>query len=527
MNKAPNILFIMADELAPQVLPLYGHPVVKAPHLDALGRDGVVFDTAYTNSPLCAPARASLLTGLLIPRIGTWDNGSELRSELPTIAHYLRAQGYRTALSGKMHFIGADQLHGYEQRLTTDIYPADFSWISNWNRPAKAPNNVAGLSMRPVLEAGPCVRNMQIDYDEEVHGAARQWLFDHARLGPQAKPFFLTVSYTQPHPPFVAQQEHWDRYADSQIDMPRVPTLPPERLDPQALALYYNHRRHVMPITDKDVIAARRAYYGMVSWIDDCVGDLMALLRATGMDRDTLVVFTSDHGEMLGERGMWLKMCMYEWSVRVPLIMSWPGRLAPRRVGANVSLVDLLPTFMDYGVPLQRKAVEPVDRLDGRSLRTLIENGNDPAWSDTVISDYASGPVPSPLRMVKRGHWKYVHIATCAPMLFDLESDPDELNDRAADPGCADILASLQAVAFENYDPATVDAAVRLSQQRRTVIRGVNSSAPVDWNFHAKPGDDKRFVRGFGVGKGEHATKALSRFPYVEAADEHLDGEML
>jgi len=463
-----------------------------------------------------------MLTGRLVPQIGAWDNGSEMSSELPTIAHYLRAQGYTTALSGKMHFIGADQLHGYEKRLTTDIYPADFSWTSNWSRPATAPN-IAGLSMRPVLEAGPCVRNMQIEYDEEVQFAARQYLYDHARQGAAAKPFFLTVSFTQPHPPFVAQQEHWDRYSDEAIDLPQVPELPPERLDPQALALYYNHRRNLMPVTRKDLIAARRAYYGMVSWVDDRVGELIATLRATGMEGDTLVVFTSDHGEMLGERGMWLKMCMYEWSVRVPLIVAWPGTLQSRRVGANVSLVDLLPTLMDIGRPQGGEPRQSVDALDGHSLRILLQEGVDPTWSDVAISDFGAGPMPSPLRMVKRGNWKFVHIAGHEPMLFDLASDPLELNDCAADPACAEVRAELSALAFANYDPEAIDTAVRLSQQRRILIRSVNDTTPIraDWNWHVREDDDRRYVRGYGMRDGEHSTKARARFPYVEAADDH------
>lgn len=521
-RKQPNILFIMADELAPQVLPFHGHPVVKAPHLTELAGKGVVFDAAYANAPLCAPSRASMLTGRLVPAIGIWDNGSELASELPTIAHYLRAQGYTTALSGKMHFIGADQLHGFERRLTTDIYPADFSWSSNWSRPATAPN-VAGLSMRPVLEAGPCLSNMQIEYDQEVQFAARQYLIDHVRKGEDAKPFFLTVSFTQPHPPFVAQQEHWDRYDGVAIDLPRVPALAPERLDPQALALYYNHRRNLMPIGQSDLIAARRAYYGMVSWIDDRVGELMETLRATGMDQDTVVVFTSDHGEMLGERGMWLKMCMYEWSVRVPLIIAWPGTLGPRRVAANVSLVDLLPTLMDLGTTPGVPPAEPVESIDGHSLRTLLQQGSDAQWKDIAISDYGAGPMPSPLRMVKRGQWKFIHMATQAPMLFDLSSDPDELDDRSADPACAGILAELAQIAYAGYDPAAIDQSARLSQRRRLLIRGVNDTTDSrsDWNWHVRADDDMRYVRGYGMRDGEHPTKARARFPYVEAADDH------
>jgi len=520
MSSAPNILLIMVDELAPQALPTYGHPLVKAPHVAALADRGVVFDAAYTNSPLCAPARAAMLAGRWIPGIGAWDNGAEWSSETPCMPHYLRHLGYSATLSGKMHMIGPDQLHGYETRLTTDIYPADFSWTANWSRPPTDPNP-AGVSMRPVLEAGHCQRNLQIDYDEEVHHQATQWLWDRARNTTDTRPFFLTVSYTHPHPPFDAQIDYWNMYRDEDIPLPRVPALPPQLLDPASLGLYHNHMRDRMPVTKKHMIAARRAYFGMVTWIDERIGDLLRTLEASGLDRNTVIVFTSDHGEMLGERGMWFKMCMFEWSVRIPLIVAWPGGFAPRRVAQNVSLVDLLPTFLDLGSTDSGAADPTVEALDGRSLRSLLETGVDASWSDQVISDFAAGGVPGPLRMVKRGQWKLIRIGGHPPLLFDLASDPDELVDRSNDPAARDVLASLLATAPDGYDPVSVDAAVRLSQRRRLLIRGVNEQAPspTQWNWKVRPEDDRRFVRGGGARNGEHPTKARARFPYVCAAD--------
>jgi choline-sulfatase len=512
-SAAPNILFIMVDELAPQVLPAYGHPLVRAPHLTQLAQRSVVFDAAYTNSPLCAPARASMLCGRFTPGIAAWDNGAELASDQPTMAHFLRAKGYSATLAGKMHFIGPDQLHGYETRLTTDIYPADFSWTANWSRPPTEPN-AAGVSMRPVIEAGPCLRNLQIDYDEEVQFQAKQWLWNRARQRTNEKPFFLTVSYTHPHPPFDAQQAYWDLYRNDEIDLPRVPAIAPEHLDPGSLGLYYNHRRNLMPVSRDHIIAARRAYYAMVSWVDARIGELLDTLKATGLDDNTLIVFTGDHGEMLGERGMWFKMCMYEWSVRVPLMVCWPGRLAPRRVAANVSLVDLLPTLLDYAGGAA-PPVELTNTLSGRSLRRLLESGVDDAWSDRAISDFTAGGVPGPLRMVKSGDWKLIRIGQHPPLLFNLADDPDELHDRAADPSAQQALQHLLSINPDGYDPALIDEAVRASQRRRLLIRDVqagDSLAP-KWNWQTHPDDDHRFVRGGGLENGEHATKARARFP--------------
>jgi len=435
------------------------------------------------------------------------------------MAHYLRRVGYTATLAGKMHFIGPDQLHGFESRLTTDIYPADFSWTANWNRPYTDPNP-AGVSMRPVLEAGPCLRNMQIDYDEEVQYQACQWIWDRARSELRNKPFFLTVSYTHPHPPFVAQQDWWDMYPENLIDMPRVAAIPPEQLDPASLGLYYNHRRNTMPISDSHIRAARRAYYGMVSWVDAKIGQLIATLEKAGLDNNTIIIFTADHGEMLGERGMWLKMCMFEWSVRVPLFISWPGEFEPRHVASNVSLVDLLPTLLDLCDTTGKAA--SVEVLDGRSLRTLLTSGKSGDWPDLVISDFTAGGVGRPLRMVRQGDWKLIRIAGCEPLLFNLRVDSDELQDRARDPAYRAVLESMSEIAPDGYDAQEIDKMVRLSQSRRLLIRAADAASPtaVRWNWKVTADDDLRYVRGAGLHDGEHATKARFRLPHVPEAKE-------
>ena len=516
----PNILLVMVDELAPQATPIHGHPVVQAPHMERLARQGVVFDNAYTNAPLCAPARASLLSGRLTPAIDAWDNAAELAASTPTLAHYLRHLGYATTLCGKMHFIGPDQLHGFEERLTTDIYPANFAWTANWSLPVTAPNP-AGISMRPVVEAGPCVRNMQIDYDDEVEYQGVQKLYDLARRGPDAPPFFLTVSFTQPHPPFVCDQRNWDRYDHAGIDLPRVGALPPEQLDDASKALYFNHRRDRYTIGEPEIRNARHAYYGMISCVDAKLGRLMDVLEETGLDDNTIVIFTSDHGEMLGERGMWLKMTMFEWAVRVPLVISYPAKFSARRVAQNVSLVDLLPTLLDLagdGQPLDLP-----DSLDGHSLLRLLQSGADAEWPDLAIADFTAGGAPGPIRMVRHGRHKYVHLAGHPALLFDLQTDPDEMVNLAGQAHWADAEARLRAMALHGYDPQDIRARVLASQKRRLFIRSVDERSTLagNWAYEARPGDAQRFVRGGGLAQGEHATKARARYPYVEAATEN------
>ena len=201
----PNVLLVMADQLAPHFTGTYGHPLVSTPHLDALAERGVRFDAAYCNSPLCAPSRFAMMAGRSISKISAWDNASELTASTPTIAHYMGMAGYRTVLAGKMHFVGPDQLHGFDERLTTDIYPADFAWTPDWTRPGERVDKWFH-NMDPVHEAGQAVTTHQIDYDEEVGYVARRKLLDLARDGDD-RPFFLVASIIHPHDPYVARPE--------------------------------------------------------------------------------------------------------------------------------------------------------------------------------------------------------------------------------------------------------------------------------------------------------------------------------
>jgi choline-sulfatase len=221
-SKRPHILFIMADQMAAPLLPMYNpESVVKMPHLSGLAAAGVTFDSAYCNSPLCAPSRFSLVSGQLPSQIGGFDNAADFAADVPTYAHYLRNLGYRTALSGKMHFCGPDQLHGYEERLTSDIYPADYGWAVNWDELEVRPSWYH--NMASVLQAGPSVRTNQLDFDEEVVFKARQYLYDHVRNTPE-QPFCLTVSMTHPHDPYTIPAEFWNLYQDSDIPCPATPS---------------------------------------------------------------------------------------------------------------------------------------------------------------------------------------------------------------------------------------------------------------------------------------------------------------
>jgi choline-sulfatase len=489
-SQRPNFLFIMADQLAGPALPAYGHPIVKAPHLDALAAEGVVFESGYCNSPLCAPSRFSMMAGQLPSRIGAYDNAAEFTAATPTFAHYLRAMGYRTYLAGKMHFVGPDQLHGFEERLTTDIYPSDFGWTPDWEHPEQRPSWYH--NMLSVVQAGTCVASNQLDYDEEVAFQATRKIMELAR-GPDERPFLLLVSFTHPHDPYAIPQEYWDRYDHAAIDMPAVSAIPPAQLDPHSRRLREMCAMDEYELTDEHTRNARHAYYGAISYVDDKVGRLLRALEAAGQRGTTIVVFVSDHGDMLGERGLWYKMTFFEWSARVPMIFHAPGRFAPRRVADHASLVDLLPTLVDIAsggeiAPLAGTA-------DGRSLAPLLYGGQSAA-PHVALGEYLGEGTIAPAFMLRRGQYKYIFCETDPEQLYDLASDPRELENRAASPECADVLRAFQAELLEHWNPQEIRRAVIASQHRRRLVAGaLMEGEHTAWDFQPRRDASKQYMR--------------------------------
>ncbi|MGH6960832.1 MAG: choline-sulfatase [Dongiaceae bacterium] len=490
-RKRPNILFVMFDQLSPQSLPCYGHPLVQAPHLQALAETGVVFDNAYCNSPLCAPSRFSMMAGQLASRIGAWDNAAEFPASMPTFAHYLRKAGYRTCLSGKMHFVGADQLHGYEDRVTTDMYPGDFGWTPTWDEPEKL--HWWFHNMLSVTEAGAYDRSLEIEYDEDVGYQAERWLYAAARSSDQ-RPFMLTVSFMHPHDPYLAPREHWERYRPDDIDMPAVPWIAPDERDPLSRRMYELYDRDEYRVTEAHVRAARHAYYAMISYGDMLFGRLISALKTSGLADNTVVVVSADHGDMLGERGLWYKMNFFERSTRVPLIVHAPGRLDARRVGANVSLVDLLPTCSALA-----GAGEPVVPVDGHDLLPLCE-GSSRDWPDTVYGEYMAEGTFQPLFMIRRGRHKYVCCEGDPPQLFDLVDDPHELVNLGADAAHAKLAAAFAAEAAAKWDGAAIRRAVVDSQRRRVLVQEALLLGRIHpWDYEPRQDASKQYNRNYGA----------------------------
>ena len=457
--KRKNILFIMADQMAAPMLPIYAPSPIKMPNLSRLAAEGVVFDAAYCNSPLCAPSRFTLVSGQLPSKIGAYDNAADFPADVPTYAHYLRRLGYRTALSGKMHFCGPDQLHGYEERLTSDIYPADYGWAVNWDEADVRPTWYHNMSS--VLQAGPCVRTNQLDFDEEVVFKAQQYLFDHVR-GDGDQPFCLTVSMTHPHDPYTIPKEYWNLYNDDEIPMPPAPPAQADQ-DPHSQRLLKVYDLWDKPLPEHKIRDARRAYFGACSYIDDNVGKLLKTLEDTGLADDTIIVFSGDHGDMLGERGLWYKMHWFEMSARVPLLVYAPGQFKAGRVKAAVSTADLLPTFvamadgeLDAGMP-----------LDGRSLLPHLEGTG---GHDEVFGEYMAEGTNSPLMMIRRGAYKFIYSEQDPCLLYDVYNDPKEQEELSHSEAHRDLFNAFLAESKAKWDIPAIHHQVLASQRRRRFV---------------------------------------------------------
>ncbi len=399
-----------------------------------------------------------------------------------------------------MHFVGPDQLHGFEERLTTDIYPADFSWHPRWDSDERQD---WFHTMRVVTDAGPALAAVNMDYDDEVTFRAVRWIYDQARS--PDRPYLLTVSFIQPHDPYVARPETWNLYSDDAIDLP-VTSLADAPSDPHSERLRWAIGASDIEITETQIVAARRAYYASVSDFDRRVGQILKAIDESGQRHTTVVVVTSDHGDMLGERGLWFKMSFFERSVRVPLIVHQPGRFPARRVAEAVSLVDLGPTLVSLASEEDPSFPVP---LDGR---TLLPHLAGDAGHDEVIGEYYAEGTTEPLYMVRRDGTKVVVGVSDPPQVYDLSDDPEEL----------DNLAPLRGEAVERAireidgmrDREALTEAVMLSQQRRAFVSRVMRTQRISWDY-APPFDaSSQYLRNhLTVAEMEDRT----RFPRIDS----------
>jgi choline-sulfatase len=481
----PNILILMVDQLNGTLFPDGPADWLHAPNLKKLAEKSTRFANAYTASPLCAPGRASFMSGQLPSRTGVYDNAAEFRSDIPTYAHHLRRAGYYTALSGKMHFVGPDQLHGFEDRLTTDIYPADFGWTPDYRKPGER-IDWWYHNMGSVTGAGIAETSNQMEYDDEVAYNATAKLYELSR-GLDDRPWCVTVSFTHPHDPYVARRKYWDLYEDCEHLLPEVPAKAYEDHDPHAQRIFDANDWRNFEIREEDIRRSRRAYFANISYLDDKIGEILNVLETTR--QEAIIMFVSDHGDMLGERGLWFKMNFYEGSARVPLMIAAPD-LPAGLIETPVSTIDVTPTLGALaGVDMAE--IEPW--TDGHNLVPLAQGEERTA---PVLMEYAAEASYAPLVSMRYGPWKYNRCALDPDQLFNLDEDPNELTNLAGDPAHGGTLATLKAKSEDRWDLDRYDADVRASQARRWVVyEALRQGGYYPWDYQPLQKASERYMR--------------------------------
>ncbi len=481
-NQKPNFLVIMSDEHAPMWSSAYGHPFVRTPNMDKLAQQGNTFDAAYCNSPLCVPSRLSFMTGEHVSNCEGWDNATPLESDVMTWPYALRLEGYDCALSGKMHLIGPDKLHGFQDQLAYDPHgdpPENDRASLNLDSGGRHPIFPWEDGVPTASDPWPSVQEAcagstpMIDADDIIEEKALEYLRSEDR---QSNPWALCVGFVAPHFPFVVPEPYFSMYYPKYADLPANPPGHLENL-PEA-ARRTRQALNFDGYSEDEVRRARAAYYGLITYLDDKIGRLLQTLEDQGLLENTVVIHTSDHGESLGEHGLWRKMNFYEQSVRVPLQVSWPNKLSiGTRHDVPVSLVDVTATILD----LAEVSPEVVDlmELDGESLVPVM-SGKEPALKGEAFSEHLAHGTDRPRAMIRKNSFKlcYSHGDSVGEPsdieLYDLKNDPGEFENLAGQQKYEDVEKELIANIMQRWKNAdALDGKIRNSQKSRLFIRRV------------------------------------------------------
>jgi choline-sulfatase len=477
--RAPNFLVIMSDEHNPKVLGCSGHPVISTPNIDALAARGTLFSSAYTTSPVCIPARAGFACGKYIHQVGFWDNADAYDGSVKSWHHVLRDRGHRVVSIGKLHFRAPGEDHGFtEEQIPMHIIDGkgDLMGLVREDLPRR------GGATKMAAMAGPGETPYTF-YDKDICSRAQVWLHEEGTQD-DGKPWVLFVSFVAPHFPLTAPPEHFYRYWNSTLPMPKMYAREerpkhPYLEDYRASFCYDDYFE-----SETDVKRAIAGYFGLTSYLDENIGKVLRALEESGLAENTRVMYTSDHGDNLGARGLWGKSTMYEEIAGVPLIVAGPGVPEGRRVATPVSHVDCFPTIIETaGV----RFAEVRDTHPGVSLLD-IANGKSPRRA--VMSEYHGMGSTTGAFALRMGKWKYVHYAKYPPQLFDLAADPDEIVDLAGDPSCAAALEECRTALYAICDPSEVDARAKARQATLLAENGGREAviARGDLGFTPAPG---------------------------------------
>jgi choline-sulfatase len=452
---ARNVLIIMSDEHDPRHMGCSGSPIVQTPNLDRLARRGVRFANAYTPSPICVPARAAFATGRRVFETRHWDNASPYTGEPGGWGHVLQRHHVRVESIGKLHYRAEEDPAGFDrEHLPMHVVGGHgMVWAS-----IRDPYFKRGDAARMLGDRIGRGESAYTQYDTAVTERAIAWLQEAATRSDE--PFVLYVGLVAPHFPLIAPPAFYDLYAGRE--------LPPAKLHPstgyarhpwvQAYAEFEPNEENFNSPEERH--AAFVAYYGLCSFLDHNLGRVLQALEAAGLADDTLVVYTSDHGDNVGARGVWGKSTLYQESVGVPMIAAGPGMAQGQVCETAVDLLDLYPTI------LLAAGVDPEPEMDGRPGRPLQQVAAAPVDLErAIVSEYHAAGSNTAAFMLRKGRWKYHHYVRFHPELFDLEADPEELHDLAGDPTYAAVLQQMETALRGICDPEAVDRLAKQDQK--------------------------------------------------------------
>ncbi|GAB2916191.1 sulfatase-like hydrolase/transferase [Paralcaligenes sp. KSB-10] len=479
--KTPNLIIIMNDEHNKKMLGFNGHPMVKTPNLDKLAAKGTVFRNAYTNSPICVPARAALATGRYVHQNKCWDNAIAYDGRMRSWARHLRDTGHEVISIGKLHYANADIDAGFSEQIIPMHIEAGVGDLYGLIR---NPPPVRHQSKDLAQCIGPGA-STYIDYDRDITARTVQWLAKHGATQ-RDKPWVLFSSFIAPHSPLIAPPEYYALYNPSDIPLPKKTA---GGLHPWVQQWDDCYRFDSYFENDQQRRVAIASYYGLCSFMDNNVGSILRALEINGLADDTVVLFLSDHGDNMGARGLWGKSTMYEESVSVPLIMSGPRVAQQAVVDTPVSLVDCYPTILD-AVGQDLEGAE----LPGRSLFEIAAKPYD--GQRAVFSEYHAAGSVSAAYMLRKGDKKYICYTGYRPELFDLKHDPEEFQDLALGGRHESELTAFAETLAGICDPGQTDAQAKVDQGRliaqhggadAIVRRGGSSYTPI-------PGEPVRLI---------------------------------
>ena len=489
----PNIIYIQSDQHNPEIIGCAGDDIVETPNLDKLANSGTTITNAYAASPICVPSRMSAITGLNPCETEVWTNDQILNSAIPTYAHSLGANKYNPVQVGRMHFNGSDQYHGFTERLVGD------HGHNHLGSPRDAGTHgellgTAGPKRISLKESGIGQTAYQV-HDEIVSSEAVKYIDDIGKRD-NNNPISLSIGLMLPHQPFIASKEDYEKYADK-VGMPKNPAKPLDKCHPYIQ--WWRQQTGSEEVSKEEIIRCRIAYYALVDRMDKIIGDILDALDRNGLMENTMIVYTSDHGEQLGEHGLWWKQTFYENSVKVPAIISWPGHIPDKQIlDTVINQYDLMATMLDASNSPE------LPRSNGKSLLKHLQDPIKNKWGNLAFSEYCmddssindfsgnlmgndihakEGGVQN--RMVRKDNFKLIYYHGYDVELFDLENDPDELIDLSKDNNYSNKKKELLDLVLKNWDPKKI-------HKRMIVLKG-EQKIQQDWARNTDPEDTVRW----------------------------------